>query len=79
MVIQHLGSAYQAIKSGLTIKPEGMKRDVAWLFSLPIPKAIWEQISLLQNDDFVDFVKECLRNQSKNLSAGPWVNGHGRE
>jgi hypothetical protein len=69
MVIQHLGSAYQAIKSGLTIKPEGMRQDVRWLFSLPIPKAIWENIKILQNDDFVEFIEECLSNLSDNLSA----------
>ncbi len=64
MVIQHLGSAYQAIKSGLTIKPEGLKQDVRWFFSLPIPKAIWQKIRMLQNDDFVDFVEGCLRKRS---------------
>lgn len=62
IVIQHLGSAYQAVKSGLTIKPEGMRRDVAWLFSLPIPKIIWKRMKALQNDDFADFVEDCLIN-----------------
>jgi hypothetical protein len=28
MVIQHLGSAYQAMKSGLVMKPEGVSQDV---------------------------------------------------
>jgi len=74
MVIQHLGSAYEAIKSGLTIKPEGMRRDVGWFFSLPIPKAIWENVKILQNDDFVDFVEGCLGNQRDDLSARPSVN-----
>ena len=75
MVIQHLGSAYEAIKSGLTIKPEGMRRDVGWFFSLPIPRAIWERIKILQNDDFVDFVEECLGNRRDDLSASHSVNG----
>jgi hypothetical protein len=78
MVIQHLGSAYEAIKSGLTIKPEGMRQDVGWFFSLPIPKAIWENIKILQNDDFVDFVEGCLDNQRDDVSAH-WVDGRRRE
>ena len=60
MVIQHLGSAYHAMKSGLVVKPEGVSQDVRDFFSLPLPKAIWEQIKPLQNDDFVDFVERCL-------------------
>ena len=59
MVIQHLGSAYQAMKSGLVVKPEGVRQDVRSFFSLPIPKAIWERMKLLQNDDFVEFVERC--------------------
>jgi len=60
MVIQHLGSAYEAMKSGLVIKPEGVSQDVRGFFSLPIPLAIWEKVKLLQNDDFVEFVERCL-------------------
>ncbi|MEI6785704.1 MAG: DUF6082 family protein [Verrucomicrobiota bacterium] len=59
LVIQHLGSAYQAMKSGLVVKPEGVSQDIRTFFSLPIPGAIWEKIKLLQNDDFVEFVERC--------------------
>jgi hypothetical protein len=59
LVIQHLGSAYQAMKSGLVIKPEGVSRDVRSFFSLPIPKALWEKMKVFQNDDFVEFVERC--------------------
>jgi hypothetical protein len=61
MLIQHLGSAFQAMRSGLTIKPEGLKEDVRRFFSLPIPRAIWEKLKVFQNDEFVRFVDECLR------------------
>ena len=60
MVIQHLSSAYEAVKSGLVIKPEGLKQDIKMFFSLPIPRAMWEELKILQNDDFVRFVEECL-------------------
>ena len=60
LVIQHLASAYEAMKSGLVINPAGVRQDVGEFFSLPIPRVIWEKIKLLQNDDFVDFVENCL-------------------
>jgi hypothetical protein len=59
MVIQHLNSAFEAIKTGLAIKPEGLRQDVRWFFSLPIPRAIWDHVKRLQNDDFVAFVQHC--------------------
>jgi hypothetical protein len=61
LLIQHLSSAYEAMKTGLVLKPEGVKRDVKDFFSLPIPRATWEKIKVLQNDDFVDFVEESLK------------------
>jgi hypothetical protein len=27
--------------------------------SLPIPRAIWEKVKVVQNDDFVAFVESC--------------------
>ncbi len=73
MLIQHLGSAFQAMRSGLTIKPEGLKQDVREFFSLPIPHAIWEKIKVLQNDEFVDFVETCLESDGAEEVALSWV------
>jgi hypothetical protein len=63
MVIQHLSSAFEAVKTGLTIRPEGLRQDVGEFFSLPIPRTIWEKIKSLQNDDFVDFVERCVKGR----------------
>jgi hypothetical protein len=60
MIIQHLNSAFEATKSGLVIKPEGVTQDVRWLLSLPIPRQMWEKLKPLQNDDFVAFIEACL-------------------
>jgi hypothetical protein len=65
MAIQHLGSAYQALKSGLVIKPEGLSQDMRSFFSLPIPRMIWGETKALQNDDFVAFVEKCLTEAGK--------------
>ena len=59
-IILHLNCAFYAQKSGLLFKLEGLRRDVRWLFSLPIPRTVWQKTKLLQNDDFVEFVESCL-------------------
>jgi hypothetical protein len=59
LVVQHLNGVYQAMKNGLLIKPEGLRREIWAFFSLPIPKAVWEKIKVVQNDDFTAFVESC--------------------
>lgn len=59
MVIQHINSVYCAMNDQLVVKVEGLRRDVAQFFSLPIPREVWENIKVLQNDDFVAFVESC--------------------
>jgi len=59
LVILHLNCVFYARKTGLVFKLEGLRRDVGWFFSLPIPKVIWAKTKLLQNDDFVEFVEHC--------------------
>lgn len=59
LAILHLNSTFYAQKLGLLFKLEGLRRDVAWFFSLPIPRMIWEKSKVLQNDDFVEFVEKC--------------------
>jgi hypothetical protein len=61
MVVLHLSSVYEALKDELVIKQQGLRRDVAMFFSLPIPRAVWEKTRILQNADFVAFVEKCLR------------------
>ena len=59
-VIQHLNSAHYALADKLVVKPEGLRQDVIWFFSLPIPAAVWKRVKVLQNDVFVRFVESCL-------------------
>ena len=59
LVIQHLSIVFQAMRDDLTIPPEGLRRDVWWFFSLPVPQAVWEHVKVLQNDAFVAFVEHC--------------------
>lgn len=61
MVILHISSVYEALKDELLIEQEGLRRDVASFFSLPIPKAIWDRTKRVQNADFGAFVEACRR------------------
>lgn len=56
-LIQHLNVAYHAMRDRLYVRPEGMDRDVAEFFSLPIPRAVWKKLKPLQDEDFVRFVE----------------------
>jgi hypothetical protein len=59
LVIQHLGVVFQSTKDELMINLEGLRRDVASFFSLPIPATVWEKLKMMQNHRFVAFVDEC--------------------
>lgn len=60
LAIQHLHSAFRAMKNGLVVKPDSLRRDVTEFFSLPIPSSVWSQMKEFQNGDFVAFVDSCL-------------------
>jgi hypothetical protein len=60
LVIQHLGVVFQSTKDELMINLEGLRRDVASFFSLPIPAEVWKRLKVMQNHRFIAFVDECL-------------------
>jgi hypothetical protein len=59
LVIQHVNSVYRATNDQLFVKLEGLRRDIAQFFALPIPRDVWEKVKTTQNDDFVAFVESC--------------------
>ena len=59
-LILQLNASYQAMKNGMFISPQGVRKDIQEFFALPIPRAIWEKTKTFQNDDFVEFVERCL-------------------
>lgn len=58
-VVLHMSSVFHAMSDQLVVKVEGLRRDIAQFFSLPIPREVWEKIKVLQNDEFVAFVESC--------------------
>jgi hypothetical protein len=59
MVIVHINSVYYAMNDRLVVEYEGLRRDVAQFFSLPVPKAVWRKSKPLQNLEFAAFVESC--------------------
>jgi hypothetical protein len=60
---------FHAMRDELTIKPEGLRRDVWWFFSLPIPRAVWEKFKVLQNDKFAFYVEDCCTGSRLSANA----------
>jgi hypothetical protein len=60
-VILHMSSVFYAMSDQLVVKLEGLRRDIAQFFALPIPSEVWEKLKVLQNDDFVAFVESCRK------------------
>jgi hypothetical protein len=58
-IILHLSSTYYAMRSGFFQKPHGLRKDIERFFSLPIPRAVWEEVKILQDAPFVKFVDQC--------------------
>ena len=61
MVISHTSSVYEALKDELLTKQDGLRQDVRFFFSLPIPNAVWTKSKLLQNEDFAAFIETSLK------------------
>jgi hypothetical protein len=59
LVIIHTSTAFYAMDHRLVVEYEGLRRDIAEFFSLPIPKAVWLKSKPLQNHDFADFIESC--------------------
>jgi hypothetical protein len=59
-LILHLRSAFKARKLGMQFDDDAVATDIAELFVLPIPRAVWERSKTFQDHDFVEFVDACI-------------------
>jgi hypothetical protein len=59
LAIVHLSTSCQALLRGMVEPNEGLRQDIRWFFSLPIPKAVWEKNKRRQDSRFVKFVEAC--------------------
>jgi len=63
LVVLHLNSVYLATKQGVFTQPEGLQRDIQGFFTLRVPRAVWNRLKVLQDEDFVRFVETAMKSQ----------------
>jgi hypothetical protein len=51
MVVLHLNLALEAMRMNAIVPIEGLERDLAEIFSKPIPRVVWKEIRSVQNSD----------------------------
>ena len=64
LLIVHLNSTFLAIREGALLRPEHLKEAVRWLYSRPIPRAVWEKTKQFQDRAFVKFVEDSFRHRA---------------
>jgi len=63
-LILHLSDTYYATEMGFWPRLTGLARDVQEVFSLPIPRAVWEKVKHLQESEFRNYIEQCLASES---------------
>jgi hypothetical protein len=59
LLLVHLSTARHAITDRMLATPEGLRKDINWFFSLPVPNAVWEKVKVRHDESFVAFVESC--------------------
>ena len=57
IVIQHYFSTYYLALHDRFVNPDGLRKDLKWFFSFPIPSAVWHELAMFQRKDFKSFVE----------------------
>ena len=57
-LVLHLNATYEAAKNSSITRIEGIHNDIKRFFAAPIPRAVWNELKMFQNSDFVAFVEE---------------------
>ena len=60
LLLIHLSTTWQLNRLRLMLMPGGVENDIKNLFSLPIPKSVWDQTKALRDPKFARFVDQCL-------------------
>jgi len=60
LIIVHLSSVYESLQGGILIAPKGLKRDIRSFFKRRIPNLVWQDLKVLYDDDFVEFVDAAM-------------------
>ena len=63
LVIVHFHTGWQLAVDGVVHIPEIMAADVRGFFTLPLPRAVWEQSKASRDPEFVGFVDRALASR----------------
>jgi hypothetical protein len=61
LLILHLNTSFQAMKAGVFISPDGLRKDIGQFFSAPMARIVWTKMRALQDGDFIRFVESCFK------------------
>ncbi len=62
-VIVHFQTGWWIARSGGITPLEEIRRDARSFFSLPLPRAVWEETKATRNQQFVRFVENALKSR----------------
>lgn len=61
-LILHLRTAFKARDLGMQFDDDAVVADIRQFFSRPIPRAVWEQTKVFQDQRFIEFVDRALES-----------------
>lgn len=61
-LLLHLKAVLRAQKEDMFIAAKHLDRDIAWIFSLPIPREVWNRSKSFQDPELVALVEAALSN-----------------
>ena len=60
LIIIHFNTGWQLAREGASLTLQTLRKDVRTFFSLPVPRAVWEQSKSARDPEFVRFVEKGL-------------------
>ena len=60
LLVHHLSAVQKTTAAGMFVAPQGLQRDIEGFFALPVPRAVWQKVRHLHDEEFVKFVESCL-------------------
>jgi|SRR4051812_46511383 hypothetical protein len=62
-LVMHLSTVFRVKREGVLTPLNGLEKDVQDFFTLPIPKAVWEQLRAYQDYDLVRFIEQTVKGK----------------
>ena len=63
VVIVHFQTSWLLAREGAMLTLDVLVADVRWFFSLPLPRAVWQQTREFRDPLFVEFVENAVHGE----------------